>query len=88
MIQKNQLKKMSENFNNLEIRITNPWTNEQDDLNEINFQVINELEINNITIFENKDDKIDSSIQLEFNSNYLNKKRYREKKGMLKIKEI
>ena len=79
---------MSENFNNLDIRITNPWTNEQDDLNEINFQVINELEINNITIFENKDDKIDSSIQLEFNSNYLNKKRYREKKGMLKIKEI
>ena len=80
MIQKNQLKKMSENFNNLEIRITNPWTNEQDDLNEFNFQVINELEINNITIFENIDDKIDSSIQFEFNSNYLNKKRYREKK--------
>ena len=88
MIQKNHLKKMSENFNYLEIRITNPWTNEQNDLIEINFQVINELEINNITIFENKDDKIDSSIQLEFNSNYLNKKRYREKKGMLKIKEI
>ena len=80
MIQKNQLKKMSENFNNLEIRITSPWTNEQDDLNEINFQVINEIEINNITIIENIDDKIDSSIQFEFNSNYLNKKSYREKK--------
>ena len=73
---------MSEYFNNLEIRITNPWTNEQEDLNEINFQVINELEINNITIFDNKDDKLDSSFQFDIDSNYLNKKRYREKKNV------
>ena len=47
---------MVEDFNNLENQATKPWTKELDDSKEINFQVFSELGINNMGIFEKKDD--------------------------------
>ena len=78
---------MVEDFNNLENQATNPWTNDENNLNEINFQVFTELEINNFTIFENKDEKIDSSFP-GISSNFLNKKRKRKRKTNIKNKKI
>ena len=44
---------MLEDFNYLENQTTKSWTNEPDDSTKINFQIFNELRINNIGIFEN-----------------------------------
>ena len=47
---------MFEEFNNLDNQTPHPWTIGQEDLYDINFQVINELETNETNTFiDNKD---------------------------------
>ena len=67
---------MFEEFNNLDNQTPHPWTIGQEDLYDINFQVINELETNETNTFiDDKDEKIDSSFEFSIDSNYLGKKR-------------
>ena len=76
---------MLEDFNNLESQTTHPWTIGQDHSYDINFQVISELCSN---VVDNKDVKIDSSFQLNINSNFLGKKRETKKNKRYKFKKL
>ena len=64
---------MFEEFNNLDNQKSHPWTIGQEDLYDINFQVINELETNETNTFiDDKDEKI---FEFSIDSNYFGKKR-------------
>ena len=64
---------MLEDFNYLENQTTKSWTNNQDDSKTINFQVFNELGINNIGVFEKNNDSKIINFQ-DFNELRLNDK--------------
>ena len=69
-----------EDFNNLDNQTTHPWTIEQDDLYDINFEIINLLGTNDAkNIVDNKDEKIYLPFQFNIDSNYLGKKRKMKK---------